>query len=122
MATDPNKKLSKLQRQILALALANRLAENRTDESRGTDLLYSQILHEVYGFPLREDLAYDGYNVCSLRERDGSRKYGHKHFEPEVIGRERFDAAQSSISRAMVRLEQRGLVVRMYGSISHWSG
>jgi hypothetical protein len=145
---DSTKKLSKLQKQILALALANRIAEGRDQpyvhvpsfidgllqrdnphhqqptSHGGCDLARNQILHEVYNFPtaLEGELATDGWDMGSLRRRDGSRILTGKMFDVEEIGRERYDAAQAAVSRAIVRLEQRGLVERIFGAYSHWAG
>jgi hypothetical protein len=100
-------KLSKLQKQILVLALANKQRENRGFEARGADLYYSEILREVYGFA----------TTGPLREHPG----GHD-FDLTVIGRERYNAAQAAISRTMIRLHSRGLIHAMCGAISRWSG
>jgi hypothetical protein len=111
------RKLSKLQKQILALALENRVREGRAFESHhGADVFYSQILAEVYGFqttwPLRR----------THGEHAGQRICGQHLFDPATIGEGRYNAAQAAISRAMARLESRGLVRRLCGHISHWAG
>jgi hypothetical protein len=140
-----SQKLSKLQKQILFLALDNRLDEGRNgNETSSCDLARNQIMAEVYGFPLakRETvwLAVDKYGDVmtdedgeeivarrefrreSLRDRNGKRDIHGKKFEMADIGRERYNAAQAAVSRAMARLEQRGLVTRVCGGYSHWAG
>jgi hypothetical protein len=165
-------RLSKLQKRILVLALANHRQEGRDKpytpdiktvvllgtaglkpgtERGGADLYYSQIMAEVYGFPLqmlwgwqyylagvkmsweeiegkavkddpRLESRWEEAGRETLRDKEGHRHPGGKLFDVEEIGRERYNAACAAISRAMVRLEARGLVKRIYGRISHWSG
>jgi hypothetical protein len=105
--------LSALQKQILSLALKNRETENRTEDAQsGADLYYSEILVSVYGFEPIE----------SLRTRDGRRKSFGKKFDVGAIGKDRYNSAMAAISRAVLRLDQRGLVTALRGTFSRWSG
>jgi hypothetical protein len=47
---------------------------------------------------------------------------GSNHFDREEIGRSRYDTAHASLSRAVRRLEARGLATRYTGAGSRWSG
>jgi hypothetical protein len=105
--------LSKLQRWILDHAYQNRLAEHRDEKSKGADLYYGEVLAGFYGF------AYEHPRNPEMDTRDVF--YGHV-FQPDVIGRSRYNAAQAAVSRAMTRLEQRGLVVVLRSVYSHWAG
>lgn len=104
-------KLSKLQRQILVLALANKLRENRGFKARsGADVFYSEILATVYGFPLELPLRQAGQRtIC-------------RKFDREVIGRARYQAAEAAVSRTMLRLEARGLVRCVCARHTTWAG
>jgi hypothetical protein len=56
-------------------------------------------------------------------DKDGILRWpGGKYFDPQQIGAARYRAIQATISRACTRLEVRGLVVRLVGYYSHWSG
>jgi hypothetical protein len=111
-------KLSRLQKQILLMALANRTKESRTDEGGGADLYYSEILATVYGFKPTRPLRYgDHYG-----EHAGQRIPGGQKFDRQAIGPARYNRAQAAISRAMLRLHSRGLVICSYGVRSRWSG
>ena len=101
-------KLSALQRSILRLALRNRIAENRTDDSSGADCYYSEIMFEHFGFPPER--------ADHLREHPGS-----PQFDPHAIGERRYASASAAISRAAKRLEARGLVTCVTGWPG-WSG
>jgi hypothetical protein len=112
------KKLSRLQKQILLLALENKLREGRAfpeEEDGGADVYYAEILATVYGFPPTGPLR-QGYDPA------GRRLAGGWKFSPGEIGQARYNAAQAAVSRAMLRLHSRGLAVCVWGAISHWSG
>lgn len=98
-------KLSRLQRWILYAAF-----ENRSD-AQEVDLYRHEILAGYFDFPMR------WYDSEPLHSNPGSHR-----FDREQIGRERYDAAQASISRAVRRLEARGLVERYVGAVSRWAG
>jgi hypothetical protein len=105
-------KLSRLQKQILLLALANKQRENRGFEERTlADVLYSEILMEVYRFRPIEP----------LRDKTGKRDVSRK-FDPVLIGRARYNAALAAVSRAIRRLEQRGLAWSVRGNYTPWAG
>jgi hypothetical protein len=95
-------KLSKLQRSILTLAYERR--------DRDRPLYYAEILAEVFDFPV-------SYYADSLAENPGS-----QHFSRERIGAGRYDAAQASLSRAVRRLADRGLVEIVVAAYSRWTG
>jgi hypothetical protein len=107
--------LSKLQRWLLDHAQQNRLAERRDAKSKGADLYFGEVLHGYYGFP---------YEFRGDVERNPRRDLqgGSQMFNPTVIGRSRYNAANAALSRACTRLEQRGLVVVLHGACSHWAG
>lgn len=101
-------KLSKLQKTILALAAEAR--EQR--HGNGVDVYYSQILAEAFGFP----------HKCDRYPHVPCRWVGGQHFSRTEIGERRYDAAAASVSRAVRRLEQRGLVTVYVGRSCRWSG
>ena|SRR5215472_10854070 len=105
-------KLSRLQKQILTLALANKVRENRTFAICGADLYYSEILVKVYAFPIELPR-----NVADVRSLGPG-----KNFNPDLIGRAKYRASQAAISRAMRRLDHRGLATHVSGVSYHWSG
>ncbi len=114
--TPQRRKLSKLQKQILALALGNKLREERAfDMGSGADVFYSEILATVYGFPLERPLREVAGDFAGMRTG------GHR-FDPKRIGKARYNAAQAAVSRAVLRLESRGLVLWARSVCSHWSG
>jgi hypothetical protein len=49
-------------------------------------------------------------------------KPGSHRFDREQIGRDRYGAAHASVSRAVRRLEARGLVERYAGTVIRWAG
>lgn len=101
-------KLSRLQRFILEHAYKNRSAETRDSDSKGADLYYSEVLAGFFGFPTHH---------AALRQSIGDHK-----FDVGGIGPRKYNAAQAAISRTMLRLMARGLVVGMNGVRSRWSG
>lgn len=94
-------KLSKLQRAILSMAY-----ERHGRVGNGVDLYYAEILAEYFRFPALSDPS----------------KPGSWHFSRAWIGPAEYDAAQASLSRAVRRLETRGLVTVYTGAISRWTG
>lgn len=107
-------RLSKLQRWILDHARKNRLAEHRDATSKGADLYYGEVLAGFYGF------------ACDHpKNREIETRFflgAGQRFEPEVIGRRKYNAACAAVSRAVARLERRGLVGVLHGASSHWAG
>lgn len=99
-------KLSRLQRFILTAADRNRTSEARADASKGADLYYSEIMADWFGFEPTND----------------PRGQASQHFDLSTIGKKRYSAASASISRAVLRLQARGLVTCLRGSIARWSG
>jgi hypothetical protein len=139
--------LSPLQRTILRLAYKNYVAENRQrDDSEerarhvktmmsqlgspgsetyrtvkmlssgksGADVYFAEVLVEYYGWTPSSPYA--------LKDRDGRRVPGGKKFIPEEIGDNTYHTAHAAVSRAALRLEQRGLVTRMCGAYAKWAG
>lgn len=94
--------LSRLQRWMLVYARENRLA------SEETDLLYGEVLAHFYGFCRPEDVP----SRCKFRR---------KFFKPEIIGRDRYNAANAAVSRAARRLDRRGLAHVMRAVYGHWA-
>jgi hypothetical protein len=111
-------RLSSLQRQILAMARANRVKEGRTDETRGgADLYYWEVLATVYGFPPTGATRYpENYG-----DHAGQRIPGGQKFDRQAIGTARYNRAQAAVSRAMSRLGERGLIACLRGRYC-WSG
>lgn len=95
-------KLSKMQRAILAMAHSRRGQSRRNN----VELYYAEILCEWFGFPSRTD----------------PRRPGDQHFSRAEIGPQVYDAAQASLSRAVRRLEARGLVTVYHGVYCRWAG
>ncbi len=95
-------RLSKLQRWMLVRAHQNRLAGEKTD------LFYGEVLAHYYQFCLPED----------VRTRN---VFMGKFFDPELIGRSRYNAACAAVSRAAVRLDRRGLARCMRAVYGHWA-
>lgn len=75
------------------------------------------ILGEVYGFA-----------EYPISYRGGSGEYKKRfpwglHFDRASIGEERYNAAQAAVSKALKRLEDRGLLVRLYvRGYGAWTG
>jgi len=112
--------LSELQKSILRLAYHNRLERleriaKKTDPgsheplvlTRGVgppDLYYAEVLREHFGWEVRS---------LWWRPERGQRPSRGQNFEMKEIGERRYHSVQSSLSRAVVRLEERGLVERL---------
>jgi hypothetical protein len=101
-------KLSRLQRWILSAAYENRSSD---PDAAQVDLYYHEIFAGYFGFPMR------WYGSESLHSKPGSHR-----FDREQVGRERYGAAHASVSRAVRRLEARGLVERYAGTVIRWAG
>jgi len=108
-------KLSQLQRWMLARAYQNRTEERRADTGQGADLFYKEVLAGFYGFEYKRSRNPQDYSLRSGR-------LGRKRFEPELIGRPRYNAACAAVARAVARLAKRGLVTHVWGAVSHWAG
>lgn len=74
-----------------------------TEGVGSVDLYYAEVLYEYFGFDVR--------NRYWSPER-GERPTWGQNFSMQSIGERRYRSAQSSLSRAVVRLEDRGLVER----------
>ena len=100
--------LSELQKCILRLALKNVEVEGR-HTGHGTDVLHSEILAEFFGWR------------GNTRDQEGKRIYSQSIFEREEIGAKQYASVQAALSRAITRLEQRGLVTATHG-VARWAG
>ena len=101
-------KLSRLQRWILYAAFENRSGD---PDAPKVDLYNHEILAGYFAFPMR------WYDREPLHSNPGSHR-----FDRDQIGRARYDAAQASVSRAVRRMEARGLLKRYVGEVSRWAG
>ena len=101
-------RLSRQQRWILSAAYRNRCAGPPADDP---DLYYHEILAGYFGFPVR----WNADKPLHLSP-------GPHHFDREAIGHARCHAAEVSISRAVQRLEARGLVERRAAAYGRWTG
>ena len=112
--------LSELQQSILRLAYRNRrerLAKIAESEAGGhehavltrgvgsVDLYFPEVLREHFG--------WDVHSIWWSPERGERPRWGQS-FSMRQIGERRYHSAHSSLSRAVVRLEARGLVERRY--------
>jgi hypothetical protein len=102
-------KLSSQQKQIVLRAFRNWEGAHATDARHRVDLFYSEVLHDLYGLPTR-----DGVHP--------RQKPANRIFSPAAIGHARYHVIQSSVSRSILRLAQRGLVQQVHGPKSTWSG
>jgi hypothetical protein len=102
-------KLSQLQRHILKLAFDNRQREGRDDKASGADLYYVEVMVAHFGFK-------------ATVYTDIRKHQGNQQFHPKEIGAAKYAAAAASISRAVRRLRDRGLVTWLFGVNSRWSG
>src|SRR5262245_59551264 len=100
--------LSALQRQILALAW-------EYDETRHGPyclIFPPDIFMRIYGWPVT-------HRPTDLRRSSIARRESW-HFQPRVIGTERYHRAMVVVSRALGRLEARGLLVRIRWDCGGW--
>lgn len=118
--------LSELQKTILLRALSNRKAPDRDEYT--CDVYQREIMADHFGW--RQSL--HGWLPKSPRERDWI--FGRYYFSKQKIGPRRYASVQASVSRAITRLEERGLVECFTGAPyfsstfqcwlrpPHWSG
>jgi hypothetical protein len=119
MAGRAVQRLSSLQKRILAMAQTNHIQEHRTvQQTKGADLYYSEIMAVIYGFPSNK-LWETEWGSGKLT---GERNHSGQKFNRQAIGLARYNAAQAAISRALHRLEARGLVVCVRGAYNTWHG
>ncbi len=101
--------LSKLQHLILQLGYENRSQSDPTHPAYAADVTHGMILYEYYGWPL----------MGSGAARARSHYLGCK-FDRQAIGSKAYSAGQAAVTRAIRRLEQRGLVTSVpRGSRGH---
>src|SRR6516164_4813735 len=97
--------LSKLQRTILVRALDNRKQEGRgPDKPGGADVYHAKVLADYFGWELP---AW----YYRRKKEEKWRSPASQKFSRADIGEKRYVAAQAAISRSLVRLQDRGLVV-----------
>ena len=94
--------LSDLQKMILKLAHERRMRGQKTGSC---DVCTTQLLMDIYDWPL----ACDCFSVAA------------HNFDRNEIGQRDYDQAMVTVSRAVRRLEARGLVTR-FKSCHAWSG
>jgi hypothetical protein len=105
-------KLSKLQKWILSLARENKQREGREfNSSSGADVFYAEVMSKYFDFPTQKSYS------LTLRQLPAG-----PVFSPEAIGRGRYNSAQVAISRAVLRLQIRGLVEGKRFRHSTWAG
>jgi hypothetical protein len=103
-------RLSGLQSTILRLAWEGRQLPSKGSEDL-VDVYTSEIFAVAY---LHED--------CSAEERRRRFGAGGQRFSMRAIGEKKYRSAKAAISRAIGRLEQRGLVRVYEGAASRWTG
>lgn len=107
-------RLSRLQREILALAMQARHGipgDRIRREPHGwdeVDVFPAEILVHCFEFPLRR-----GRRLADLR-------LYQQAFDRSMVGHARYNAAMASMSRAVRRLEERGLVIRYTNMTGQW--
>jgi hypothetical protein len=94
--------LSDLQKRILNLAYERRMCGEKIGPC---DVCTTQVLLEIYDWPLVE-------NCFSIAAHN---------FDRNEVGKQEYDQAMVTVSRALKRLEARGLVSR-FKSHRAWSG
>ncbi len=111
--------LSDLQKAILRIALRQQEAHaaeaaglvasfGREPSAYGCDVQHKDVLAEHFGFQKRKA------KMFSFEEPD--------RFDRQAIGPAIYNRAEAALSRAIVRLESRGLVHRAQGAVARWSG
>ena len=94
--TNMGRGLSELQKTILLMAYGHR------GDGHGVELRYPEVLRECWGWePVRRGWG-EGRRSSPVR----------RHFSKAEIGEREYRSAQASLSRAVRRLEERGLVER----------
>jgi hypothetical protein len=110
--------LSRLQRQILEIAAEGRQARLARGGDNGVDVYSSQLLHRIWGFDAGQENWRRGPRAFSWEHHH----VGSPLFNPDEIGRAKYNAAKASLSRALRRLQDRGLVTLLRGRYSQWAG
>ncbi len=109
--------LSEQQKTILKKAYENHTTVVREKEKQGkrvADLHTWEMLLACFGF---NDLLVDITHTVAEGERIATGQKFRKSIDPR-----RYDSAMASLSRAVTRLEQRGLVWRPVGTYGHRLG
>lgn len=113
--------LSELQKDILRLAYVNQHSPevNPADLNlkRRADVLYPEILHACYGF--EPVVRWWAGRELSVKE---SFLFGGQIFDRHAIGVDRYNRAQAAVSRAVLRLAERGLIQCVQGAYAKWTG
>jgi hypothetical protein len=92
--------LSPLQKKILLMAYQNRTIKER---KQGVDLRYPDVLREWWGWEPVLWPRWEKGERCDAISR---------HFSKRQIGEREYRSAEASLSRAVGRLAERGLVYR----------
>jgi hypothetical protein len=110
--------LSPLQQQILLAARRGRATRDRATfgPPEAPDALLAELLHEVLVWPLH--LASQWHWRTGTPEL----RRGGQNFRRAQIGLARYNAGRAAVSRALARLERRGLLTRRWGMFSNWAG
>ena len=109
--------ISRLQKDILRIAMANRVAEAADDPTDGADIYPAEILESHFAFI---PLYGPGRHRWRARRRDRARYYSARIFSRSEIGAARYNAGSAATSRALSRLAARSLVVQVRGD--GWRG
>jgi hypothetical protein len=106
--------VSPLQQQILRLAWER----NETRHGPYRLLFPHDIFVAIYGWPVAHDTRPAHRRAADLT------RYQSWHFQPGVIGPTRYHAAMVTVSRALGRLQARGLLAqyRERGVLYGWGG
>jgi len=102
--------LSKLQQTILKIAIRNRPERLACPTGGGADVYCHEVMQ-----------AFFGLRPTGWRAGPG-RQPGSHRFSKQGVGAKRYASMQASLSRCLRRLEGKGLIERMMGASSHWSG
>lgn len=102
--------LSELQKTILRLAFAN-LSNGRAAVS------YAEVFREYWGWEATGKRSSGAYGESPKTSQ--AREYGSALFSKQLVGVKAYAAAMAALSRACVRLQERGLVVRRTNATGH---
>jgi len=110
--------LSTLQKQILVLA--------DQCERQGKGILhYCVIYQRVYGWEVAWWAPYEGRDALGWWSKDNGQPVYHWRcghlFDPELVGRKAYSVATSAVTRAVSRLERRGLCRVFCGAYAKWT-
>jgi len=81
----------------------------RKERYEEADLHFYEVLAEFFHFSDAPKIHMNG-RPCGLRDANGAKNPGDKHFDLEKIGKARYNSAQAALSRALKRLADRRLL------------